>query len=152
MRVRSALPADRGFVLGLVPRLADGFPLPPWRTQEDVVRVESGLLDAALEVMPAGSALLIAETPTGDPAGFVYMEQQRDYYGRAHGHVSVLAVAASAEGQGVGRLLLEAAETWTREQGLRMLTLNVFAANARARAVYERLGFVPETLRYAKTL
>jgi len=33
-----------------------------------------------------------------------------------------------------------------------MLTLNVFAANARARAVYERLGFAGETLRYAKTL
>jgi RimJ/RimL family protein N-acetyltransferase len=33
-----------------------------------------------------------------------------------------------------------------------MLTLNVFAGNARARGVYERLGYAPETLRYVKAL
>jgi GNAT superfamily N-acetyltransferase len=66
--------------------------------------------------------------------------------------VAVLAVAAEAEGQGVGRALLEAAEGWTREQGLSMLTLNVFEGNTRARTVYERLGYAPETLRYVKTL
>ena len=151
-RVRPARPQDRTFVLGLVPRLAQGFPLPACRTQEDVVQAETALLEAALEAMPAGAELLIAETSAGEPGGFVYLEQQLDYYGRPHGHVSVLAVAASTEGQGVGRTLLEAAETWTRQQGLSLLTLNVFAGNARARAVYDRLGYVPETLRYVKTL
>jgi RimJ/RimL family protein N-acetyltransferase len=33
-----------------------------------------------------------------------------------------------------------------------VLTLNVFVANARARAVYERAGFTPDTMRYAKPL
>ena len=66
--------------------------------------------------------------------------------------MSVLVVAETAEGLGVGRLLLEAADTWAREQGLAMLTLNVFTGNVRARAVYERLGYMPETLRYVKTL
>ncbi len=61
-------------------------------------------------------------------------------------------MAAEAEGQGVGRVLLEAAEDWAREQKLQMLSLNVFAGNARARHVYERLGYTPETLRYVKPL
>jgi GNAT superfamily N-acetyltransferase len=80
------------------------------------------------------------------------VEQHLDYFRQApHAHVSVLAVAAEAESQGVGRLLLEAAEGWTRERGLAMLTLNVFVGNSRARAVYEHLGFAQETLRYVKT-
>jgi GNAT superfamily N-acetyltransferase len=151
-RVRPARAADRDAVLALAPRLVDGFPLPGWRTREEVVRTEAATLASALDAMPPGAALLLAESPKGDALGLVYLEQQLDYYRKAHGHVSVLAVAAEAEGKGVGRLLLEAAERWARDQGLSMITLNVFAANGRARGVYERLGYAPETIRYAKVL
>jgi GNAT superfamily N-acetyltransferase len=152
--VRLGRPDDRAFIIRLVPRLADGFPLPPWRTQEEIVRAESATLEAALERGSNASArLLIAETSAGEPGGFVYLEQHIDYFRQMpHAHVAVLAVSGEAEGQGVGRALLEAAERWTREQGLDMLTLNVFAGNTRARSVYERLGYAPETLRYVKTL
>jgi GNAT superfamily N-acetyltransferase len=151
-RVRPARPADRAFVLGLVPRLVDGFELPLWRTPEEVIQAETATLAAALEAIPAGAELLVAESPTGVPGGFIYLEQHLDYFrGLPHAHVSVLAVAVEAEGQGVGRLLLEAADRWTRQRGLAMLTLNVFAGNSRARSVYERLGFAPETLKYVKT-
>ena len=37
-------------------------------------------------------------------------------------------------------------------RGVSLLTLNVFAGNARARRVYERAGFVSELLRYTKPL
>jgi GNAT superfamily N-acetyltransferase len=47
---------------------------------------------------------------------------------------------------------MERAEEWARRRGLPFLTLNVFAANARARALYERAGFRPEVLRYAKPI
>jgi RimJ/RimL family protein N-acetyltransferase len=47
---------------------------------------------------------------------------------------------------------LRAAEGWARAQGLELITLNVFAGNQRARAVYERIGYAPETLRYVKLL
>lgn len=152
-RVRSASPADRAFILRTIPRLADAFPLPPWRTPKEVVEAEAAALEAALESLPKGAGLFLAESTSGEPGGFVYLEQHIDYFRRTpHAHVAVLAVAGEAEGQGVGRVLLEAAETWAREQGLPMLTLNVFAGNARARAVYERLGYAPETLRYVKTL
>ena len=81
------------------------------------------------------------------------METQTDYFtGRPHAHVAVLAVADHAQGQGVGRALLDAAETWARRRGDSFITLNVFVQNERARAVYERLGYGPETLRYVKPL
>jgi ribosomal protein S18 acetylase RimI-like enzyme len=151
-RVRPARQADRDFILGLVPRLAAGFPLPSWRTPEEVVEAESATLDAALRATATSGEVLVAESSAGIPGGFVYLEQHLDYFRKnAHAHVSVLAVAVEAEGQGVGRLLLEAAEAWAREQGLGMLTLNVFVGNDRARAVYERIGFAPETVRYVKT-
>lgn len=101
---------------------------------------------------PDGNALLIAESADGKPAGLIYLERMFDYYRRPHGHVGILAVAAEAEGQGVGRVLMEAAEQWARRQKLEMLSLNVYAPNERARRVYERLGYVPETLRYVKPL
>ena len=51
-----------------------------------------------------------------------------------------------------GRSLVEAAEGWARSERLDLITLNVFANNQRARSVYERLGYAPETLRYVKPL
>lgn len=151
-RVRPARPADRDFVIGLAPRLTDGFPLPPWRSAEEVAHTEAATLDLALTVLPDGNALLIAESAAGERAGLVYLERLFDYYRRPHGHVGILAVATEVEGQGVGRVLMEAAEDWAREQKLDMLSLNVFAGNERARRVYERLGYTPETLRYVKPL
>jgi len=134
-RVRAASPADRAFILRAIPRLSEGFPLPAWRTPREVAEAEAATLEAALERVPKGALLLVAESSDG-PGGLIYLEQQIDYFRRApHAHVAVLVVAGEAEGHGVARLLLEAAETWAREQGLAMLTLNVFAGNTRARAV-----------------
>src|SRR5262245_37766138 len=121
--VRPARADDRDFVIGLAPRLTDGFPLPRWRTSEEVTRTEAATLDLALTVLPDGNALLIAESAGGERAGLVYLERMYDYYRRPHGHVGILAVAAEAEGQGVGRALMDAAERWAREQKLEMLSL-----------------------------
>jgi ribosomal protein S18 acetylase RimI-like enzyme len=42
------------------------------------------------------------------------------------------------------------AEDWARGRQLPLITLNVFATNARARRLYERAGFDVEFLKYAK--
>jgi GNAT superfamily N-acetyltransferase len=64
----------------------------------------------------------------------------------------MIVVIEEGEGSGVGGALMRAAEAWAREQGYRKLTLTVFEANRTARAVYEHLGYAPETLRYVKIL
>jgi len=152
-RVRPARADEREYILGLTPRLAQGFELPPWRTAEEVVRAETGALAGELERPTAESALLVAERSDGRPGGMVYLQQQVDYFRqRPHAHVAILTVSAEMEGQGAGRALLEAAEAWARGHGLNMITLHVFVGNQRARGVYERHGYAPETLRYVKLL
>ncbi len=47
---------------------------------------------------------------------------------------------------------MDAAEEWARNRGYRRVTLNVFAQNDRARQMYERFGYEPETVHYLKEL
>jgi GNAT superfamily N-acetyltransferase len=147
--VRPARPADRAFVRATAIRLAD-FSLPSWREAGEIVSGEMRTIDEYFRGTLPGAAMLIAEADR-QPLGFAFLETGRDYFNRReHAHVGILAVAADAEGLGVGRALIAAAEEWTRLRGLGTLTLNVFERNARARRIYERAGFTAETLRYRK--
>ncbi|HSS50039.1 MAG TPA: GNAT family N-acetyltransferase [Thermoanaerobaculia bacterium] len=151
--VREARPDDQPFILETAGRLAGGFPLPPWRSSEEVVAGEVRTLRDFLSDGGAGSKLLVAEDAHGNPLGFIFLETGEDYFTLTrHGHVGILAVAVAAEGRGAGRALMQAAEAWGREQGFPKLTLNVFENNHHARKVYERLGYSPETLKYVKPL
>jgi ribosomal protein S18 acetylase RimI-like enzyme len=95
----------------------------------------------------------VAEDAAGTPLGFLYLERQTDYFtGVRHGHVSMIAVAPAAEGRGVASVLMRVAERWARDRGFPFLTLNVFHLNERARALYDRLGYQPDTVKYLKTL
>jgi len=53
-----------------------------------------------------------------------------------------ICVAPHARGQGVGTLLLEAVRDEARARGHSGVRLDVIATNPRARALYERFGFV----------
>lgn len=55
--------------------------------------------------------------------------------------LSDLAVAEAEQAQGIGRLLMDVAVTWAREQGASALELGVFEFNDAAIAFYEHLGF-----------
>lgn len=152
MRIRPALPPDRSFILAAAQRLAS-FDPPPWRPAQEIVEGERRTLQAFFAAPPEGSALLIAESDGGDGLGFVYLERMQDYFTlEAHGHVGILVVTEPAAGKGVGSALMRASEAWAREQGYRKLTLTVFEANRAARALYDHLGYAPETLRYVKML
>ena len=95
----------------------------------------------------------MAELPAPGLVGIACVQTATDYFtGERHGHLAILAVAENAEGRGVGRLLLAASEAWARQRGYRFITLNVFAANVRARAIYERSGFALDTMRYYREL
>ena len=91
----------------------------------------------------------------GMPASWaagVVLNAATDFFGLHHAHISVLAVTAAAEGTGVGNSLIAHAEQWAAARGFTVVTLNVFAENARARRLYERNGFEPEVVKYAKPL
>ena len=108
------------------------------------------MLREALTTPPAGSAVLLASS-RDEPLGFVHLETTPEFFtGEPQGYVANLAVEETGEGKGVGKALMEAAEAWTRAQGMRHLTLYVFAGNARARTFYARLGFEEDSLKLVK--
>jgi GNAT superfamily N-acetyltransferase len=152
VHIRPAKAGDLPALLSLAGRLAD-FPVPSWRTGAQVIEAERRALARALGWASPNAPLFVAEDGDGVLLGFMYLETGVDYFtGRPHAHVAILAVAASAEGRGVGRALLGVADDWARERGHPFVTLNVFAQNARARAIYERMGYGAETIRYVKPL
>lgn len=99
------------------------------------------------------AAVLVAEDDRGSSLGFVHVHAATDFFtGETHGHVSDIVVAPGAEGRGVGRTLMASAETWSRDRGHRLLTLNVFGENSRARRLYENLGYSADTTKLVKIL
>jgi RimJ/RimL family protein N-acetyltransferase len=55
-----------------------------------------------------------------------------------------ITVGKAFRGIGVGRAMLEALEVWAAEVGVERIQLRVFDTNARARTLYERLGYASE--------
>jgi len=96
-------------------------------------------------------------THDGGPRGLLIVVEDRG--GRVVGNLSATRVKYSKgahrasvglgllppyRGHGVGRALLEEARGWARRQRVRKLTLEVFASNTRAVALYRSFGFVED--------
>ena len=152
LKVRPASRLDREAVLALIPRL---------RTFGEVPLRSAGALDAAeyrtiaryFDAGAEGARLWVAEGPDGQLLGAAYAQSLWDYFTEeTHAHLGILMVAQHVARRGVGRALVEAVETWAREQRFRFLTLNVFARNIEARKFYEHVGFDEDTIRYLKPL
>jgi ribosomal protein S18 acetylase RimI-like enzyme len=152
MRIRPSAPADRGWILERAPRLHEFGP-PPWREREVMDAAVTRSIASTLDAPTPAAIVLVAEEDRGALAGFVHVVTATDFFtGEPHGHISDLVVASEAEGRGVGRALLEGAERWARDAGYRLLSLNVFEENVRARRLYEGAGYVPEMTKFMKEL
>jgi ribosomal protein S18 acetylase RimI-like enzyme len=68
--------------------------------------------------------------------------------------VQSLVVDRSARGRGIGRALMEAAETWAAERGFGSVALTSQVTREEAHAFYERLGYerIATSLLLRKTL
>lgn len=152
--IRPAQPHDREGVIALTPRL-EAFGPPGNVAPGEVGAGEARALESVFARMPQGAALLVAEWEGDDGtlAGFIFLETKIDYFTqRPHGHVGILVVSEAAEGKGVARSLLQAADEWALVMGYERLTLFVFEGNARARGAYERAGYAADLVRYRRDL
>lgn len=128
------------------------FELPSWRTPDQIVNGERRALQVWFDNPSPDEAVLIAEIDS-HAVGCAYLVVDTDFFtAKAHAHLSVLAVAEGAEGRGVGSALIEASSAWAVARGDDHITLNVFAGNRRAQALYERHGYIKEIVRYVKPL
>jgi GNAT superfamily N-acetyltransferase len=145
--IRPATEADRPFLDSLDDRLV-GEAAVPNVSRSEIVAFQTEYTRQAFAGSEPGTATLIAVDGAGQPLGYVHLEPHADALaGGNSGYVSILAVAAAAEGRGVARRLMAAAEDWARASGFRFLLLDVFASNATARRFYARDGFIEESLR-----
>jgi ribosomal protein S18 acetylase RimI-like enzyme len=148
--IRVASRRDEEALMRLSERMAN-FPVPSWRSAAEITQADGRSMVNAVTLAHPDSEVFIAERG-GDVAGCLHMLVARDFFGRRHAHISVIAVSDKAEGTGCGRALMEFAEHWARDRELPIITLNVFATNERARRLYEKAGFEVELLKYAKPL
>ena len=84
--------------------------------------------------------------------GFVTVTLREHWSGGTDGYLGELVVAPDAEGDGVGRALVERAEQWAHDRGAARLGLETGAANTAARAFYAALGFEEEDVRLSRAL
>jgi len=148
LTLRPATAADEPALAVLAARLA-AFDLPEWRAPHDISGADARAMLEAVAGGDPDDEVLIAERQ-GEVVGCLHVLAVTDFFGLRHGHVSVIATTEAAEGSGVARTLMQHAERWTVERGLPLLTLNMFAGNARARRFYEKAGFEVEMVKYAK--
>jgi GNAT superfamily N-acetyltransferase len=63
-----------------------------------------------------------------------------------------IEIIEPCRGRGLGRALLEAAESWCAAHGSTSVRLNVFAPNITARALYESAGYAPTSTHMMKRI
>lgn len=68
------------------------------------------------------------------------------------GRITALVVASDAQGQGIGRMLVEAAENWMRKGGCQMVEVTSNDRRADAHALYRHLGYERSSIRFFKKL
>jgi GNAT superfamily N-acetyltransferase len=114
-------------------RLADelGHPTTP-------VQVSARFSDASQQ---NNYALIVAELPSGELAGFMELVIERLIDAEPRVDVAGLVVDEACRGNGIGRALMEHAETWAGGRGCRIVHLRSNVKRAGAHAFYERLGY-----------
>ncbi len=145
--VRPAESADTAAVLALAHRLEIG--VAAWREPAAVAAAVRGWLDESL--IDGRTAAFVAEID-GELVGFVSVSTTQHFTGEQDAYVGELVVAEPAEGQGVGRALMERAEAWATDGGFRCITLTTGAANVGARSFYAALGYAEEDVKLTKVL
>jgi ribosomal protein S18 acetylase RimI-like enzyme len=151
-QIRPATANDLDAMLALFPRLA-AFELPSERIPEDLWRGDAELLRAWSAGAAPQCLVYVAANEQAAILGVVMAQLREELLSHApSAHLEVIVVHEAAEGQGIGQALIQRMEQAVRERGAGSMTLHVFSTNTRARAVYERLGYAGELIRYIKYL
>ena len=86
-------------------------------------------------------ALIVAELPSAELAGFMELVVERLIDAEPRVDVAGLVVSKSCRGRGIGRTLMKYAEKWAAERGCRIVHLRSNLKRVGAHAFYEHLGY-----------
>ncbi len=139
-------------MLALMPRLAE-FDIPESRDPEHLYRDDAALLREWIAGDTDDCLVHIAESVDGTILGLTLVRLRPEALSHEpSSHLEAIAVSKEAEGKGVAKALLAAAEGEAMRQGAQTMTLHVISTNTRARGFYERSGYDGEMIRYIKSL
>lgn len=148
--VRLYEPRDRERVLRLAGRLQEG--VAPWRDASAVRSAVEEWVRVAVDSDASERRVVFVAEERGEVVGFVTASARQHFAGDLDAYVGELVVDRRAEGRGIGRMLMAAAEDWARGQGFAHISLDTGAANAHARAFYRALGYEEEDIKLTKPL
>lgn len=150
--IRPAQLDDVDPIRELLPRLAE-FELPPGRVPEHLWRGDEKILLAWAAGDEPDCLIQIAVDEEQQILGVAMARLRKELLSsEPSAHLEILMVAKHAEGFGIGRALMNAAESAAKDRGARSMTLHAFATNTRACRLYEGLGYDGELIRYSKPL
>ncbi len=126
IQIRSALPADAESLVRLINA--------SFRVEQPFI--EGDRIDAeGVRSYMAKGKFLVAEDSAA-LAGCVYVELRND-----RGYLGLLGVDPLRQGTGLGRKMMDAAESYFRKAGCRAVDLRVISARTPLPAFYRRLGY-----------
>jgi len=99
-----------------------------------------------------GVRILMAETPDGDPVGFLWLALERQPGAGGGAWIYDIGILPERRGRGFGRALLAAAESEAAAHGVDSVSLNVFGSNLIARNLYESAGYGISSMQLQKKL
>ncbi|HIK11284.1 MAG TPA: GNAT family N-acetyltransferase [Oscillatoriaceae cyanobacterium M33_DOE_052] len=91
--------------------------------------------------------------PSGEPVGCLWVGNVIDQVGGSrHAHIFLVYVSPLHRRRGIGSALVVQAESWARQRGDRLISLQVFLANQNALSLYQHQGYQTLSLFMHKTL
>jgi ribosomal protein S18 acetylase RimI-like enzyme len=149
--IRPATRDDLSAIEALLPRLAS-FKVPTHRAPEQLWQGDLVMIRDWAKGEKADVEIIVANADDRVVGIAVISLGKELLSGEPSAHLEVLALDKSAEGFGIGSALMQEAESVASSKGAQSMSLHVFAANKRARALYEKQGFDGELLRYYKSI
>jgi GNAT superfamily N-acetyltransferase len=156
LAIRPYEDADRAAVVDLVHQLnlfEDGI---SGDRARDVKAAEACLDSDIARIARDGGGLLVAVDGTEVVGMLCFALEQPQPYLRGDiakvGWVTELVIDERRRGQGIGTLLLEAAEQLARSLNVNRMMIGAIVGNHVARRAYERFGFRPAVLELSKDL
>lgn len=90
---------------------------------------------------------------SGEPIGCLWVGNVIDQVGGSrHAHIFLVYVKPPHRRRGIGSALVAQAESWARQRGDRLISLQVFLANQNALNLYQHHGYQPLSLFMHKNL
>jgi ribosomal protein S18 acetylase RimI-like enzyme len=100
-----------------------------------------------------GSEIFIAEDERLRFIGYLFVGESSDMMtGLSFGFIYDIFVEEKYRGKGIGKMLLEKAESYCRKEGYSRIALMVAATNGSAIRLYSKMGFKPEQMYMGKEL